>query len=183
MRDRALGVLEFARVLEYVAGLASTAAGRELVRGLVPSADEDDVRSRLAAVGQTVRFREARRDWAFPHVPETRASLRRLGKDGSVLTATGLARLGWPRAPKGCPRCRSCARVSWPTLAWRPRSGAPWTRRERFSTARAGSSGGSAPACAAHTAGWSGTWKASWPASTIATGFPRRPCRYATGAT
>ena len=94
MRDRALGVLEFGRVLEYVAGLASTAAGRELVRGLVPSADEDDVRSRLAAVGQTVRFREARRDWAFPHVPETRASLRRLGKDGSVLTATGLARLG-----------------------------------------------------------------------------------------
>ena len=94
MRDRALGVLEFARVLEYVAGLASTTAGRELVRGLAPSADEDAVRTRLAAVGQTARFRATRRDWAFPHVPETRASLRRLEKEGSVLTATGLARLG-----------------------------------------------------------------------------------------
>ena len=94
MPGRALQVLEFDRVLEYLAGLASTTAGREMVRGLRPSSDPDAVRARLDAVAETVRFLEPRSDWAFPSVPDARSTVARLEVEGSVLPAAGLARLG-----------------------------------------------------------------------------------------
>lgn len=94
MPRRSLQVLEFDRVLEYVAGFASTSAGGEAIRALRPAADPDTVRSRLAAVQETARFLETRSDWVFPAVPDARVTLGRLAVDGSVLSAAGLARLG-----------------------------------------------------------------------------------------
>ncbi len=94
MPDRALRVLEFDRVLEYVAGFASTTAGREMIRGLRPSADPGAIRARLDAVAETVRFLEPRGDWALPSIPEAGPTLARLEVEGSVLPAAGLARLG-----------------------------------------------------------------------------------------
>ena len=94
MPGRALQVLEFDRVLEFVAGLASTTAGREMVRGLRPSADPHAVRARLDAVAETVRFLEPRSDWALPSVPDARTTMARLEVEGSVLRAAGLSRLG-----------------------------------------------------------------------------------------
>ena len=94
MSGRALRVLEFDRVLEYVAGLASTTAGREMVRGLRPTSDPEAVRARLDAVAETVRFLEPRSDWALPSVPDARSAAARLEVDGSVLPAVELARLG-----------------------------------------------------------------------------------------
>ncbi|MDE2654721.1 MAG: Smr/MutS family protein [Gemmatimonadota bacterium] len=94
MPDRALQVLEFGRVLEFVAGFASTAAGREMVRGLRPSSSTNAVRARLNAVAETVRFLEPRGDWGLPAVPDARSDVARLEVEGSVLPAAGLARLG-----------------------------------------------------------------------------------------
>ena len=91
---RALRVLEFDRVLEYVAGFAATGAGRERVRGLRPSSDIGPVRARLAAVAETASFLEQRGDWALPPVPEASAAVARLEVEGTVLSASGLARLG-----------------------------------------------------------------------------------------
>ena len=94
MPDRALRVVEFDRVLEYVAGFASTTAGRELIRGLRPSADSGVARARLESVAETVRFLEPRGEWALPSIPEAGTALARLEVEGSVLPAAGLARLG-----------------------------------------------------------------------------------------
>ena len=91
---RGLQVLEFDRVLEYIAAFAATAAGKEAVRALRPATDVHAVRARLAAVAETARFLEARSDWGFPAVPEVGVTLGRLARDGSVLSAGGLAGLG-----------------------------------------------------------------------------------------
>lgn len=94
MSLRALEVLDFPTVLEYVAGFAATAAGREAVLALGPSADLERVRSRLAAVEEAAGFIEARDDWAFPGVPEAAGAIGRLAVEGSVLSAGELAALG-----------------------------------------------------------------------------------------
>ena len=91
---RALQVLEFDRVLEYIAGFATTAPAAEAIRALRPAAGQQAVRSRLAAVEETARFLEGRSDWIFPDVPDARVTLGRLSLDGSVLSPAGLARLG-----------------------------------------------------------------------------------------
>ena len=94
MGGRALRVLEFDRVLEHIAGLASTEAGRERIRGLRPAGDADEVRARLGAVAEVAGFLAERSDWAFPAVSDTRATVARLEVEGSVLSAAGAARLG-----------------------------------------------------------------------------------------
>ncbi len=94
MEGRALRVLEFDRVLEHVAGLAATEAGRERIRSLRPSGDTEVVRARLRAVAETAGFLAGRTDWTFPALSDTRATLARLEVEGSVLSAAGVARLG-----------------------------------------------------------------------------------------
>ncbi len=94
MPGRALQVLEFNRVLEHVAGFASTAAGREMIRGLRPVDDADAARARLDAVAETVRFLEPRADWGLPAVPDAANTVARLEVEGSVVPAAGLAQLG-----------------------------------------------------------------------------------------
>ncbi|MYB97326.1 MAG: hypothetical protein F4X60_02045 [Gemmatimonadetes bacterium] len=89
-----LQVLDFRKVLEYVAGFAATRAGRQAVLALRPSSDAGTVRDRLAAVDETRRFLSGRDDWVFPNVPEAGVSIGRLGVDGSVLAPEGLAVLG-----------------------------------------------------------------------------------------
>ena len=70
MSASALRVLDFGKVLEYVAGFAATRGGREAVLALRPSSEPDRVRGRLAAVDETRRFLSTRDDWVFPSVPE-----------------------------------------------------------------------------------------------------------------
>ena len=91
---RTLEVLEFDRVLDYVAGFAGTGPGAEAIRSLRPAADERTVRHRLAAVEETVRFLDGRSGWVFPDLPDARGTLGRLSLDGSVLSPAGLARVG-----------------------------------------------------------------------------------------
>ena len=91
---RALRVLEFDKVLEHVAGFASTDAGRDAVLALRPSGDPAAVRSRLEDVAEAGRFLDERRDWAFPRLPNPAAGLGRLAVEGAVLAPDELARLG-----------------------------------------------------------------------------------------
>jgi len=90
----ALRVLDFEKVLEYVAGFAATRGGREAVLALRLSSEPDRVRGRLAAVDETRRFLSTRDDWVFPSVPEAGTAIGRLGVDGSVLVPAELAALG-----------------------------------------------------------------------------------------
>ena len=94
MSGSALQVLDFRKVLEYVAGFAATRAGREAVLALEPSSEPGTVRDRLAAVDETGRFLATRDDWVFPSVPEAGIAIGRLGVDGSVLAPEELAGLG-----------------------------------------------------------------------------------------
>ena len=94
MSGSALQVLDFRKVLEYVAGFAATRAGRETVLALEPSSEPGTVRDRLAAVDETGRFLATRDDWVFPSVPEAGIAIGRLGVDGSVLAPEELAGLG-----------------------------------------------------------------------------------------
>lgn len=90
----ALHILDFPKVLEYVAGFAATPAGAEAVLALEPSARPGRVRERLAEVEETRRFLSAREEWVFPDVPEAAFAIGRLGVDGSVLAPEELAGLG-----------------------------------------------------------------------------------------
>ncbi len=94
MSGGALRVLDFAKVLEHVAGFAATRGGRKAVLALRPSSEPGRVGDRLAAVDETRRFLATRGDWAFPHVPEAGAAIGRMGVDGSVLAPEELAALG-----------------------------------------------------------------------------------------
>lgn len=94
MSTSALRVLDFWKVLEYVAGFAATRAGREAVLALEPLSKPDIIRERLTAVDETRRFLSTREDWVFPNVPETAAAIGRLGVEGSVLAPEALAGLG-----------------------------------------------------------------------------------------
>ena len=103
-RVLALQVLDFRKVLEYVAGFAATPAGREAVLALEPSVDIETVRARLAAVDEAGRFLAARHDWVFPRVLEARIAVGRLAVDGSVLAPEELAGLGGLLAAGGALR-------------------------------------------------------------------------------
>lgn len=94
MSARALQVLEFARVLEYVAGFASTRAGREAVRALTPSVDAGSIRERLSDVDEAGRFLQERADWMLPEVPDAGTAIARLAIEGSVLSPQELHAVG-----------------------------------------------------------------------------------------
>lgn len=90
----ALRILDFRRVLEYVAGFATTRGGREAVLALQPSSKPDRVRDRMTEVDEARRFLAARDDWVLPDVPEAGVAIGRLDVDGSVLAPDELAGLG-----------------------------------------------------------------------------------------
>ena len=56
MSLHALEVLEFERVLERVAGRASSEAGRRRILSLRPATDPDEVERELGRVAATIRF-------------------------------------------------------------------------------------------------------------------------------
>jgi len=81
-------------VLEYVAGFASSDAGRRAILGLEPSVDPETVQTRLTAVDETGRFLAAREAWALPGFPDAGHAIRRLAVEGSVLSPQELHAAG-----------------------------------------------------------------------------------------
>lgn len=84
MNEHALEALEFPRILDVVAGHATSEAGADAVKGLRPSASRDEVVDRLELTHEMVGWLLRENDWSPPLIPELRKPLQRLGVEGSV---------------------------------------------------------------------------------------------------
>jgi DNA mismatch repair protein MutS2 len=90
----ALEAIEFAAVLDVVAGHAAGPLGAERTRGRRPAVDRDWIRCELARVGEVaVLFRTGDGLLAEP-VPDVRPALARLRVEGSVLEGEELLQIG-----------------------------------------------------------------------------------------
>ena len=90
MNSHALNVLEFPRVLDVVAGRASSELGAERVRSLRPTTDRSWIErehSRIAAV-RTVTTSD--QGWTTVAIPNAREAIARLGVQSAVLSGTDL---------------------------------------------------------------------------------------------
>jgi len=101
MSEHALTVLEFHRVLEQVAGHATSEAGRAAVLSLRPHTDREWVERELTRVSETEAFLTARSTWAPPEIPDCLPIFERLALDGSVLEGTELHAVGVSLASGG----------------------------------------------------------------------------------
>jgi DNA mismatch repair protein MutS2 len=81
----ALQVLEFPRVLDVVAGFASSDLAKERLRALSPSGDLTSLNRELERVGALMRFTEEKPTWGMPPVPDAGSALQLLVADGAVL--------------------------------------------------------------------------------------------------
>ena len=88
MSEHALTVLDFHRVLEQVAGHATSEAGRAAVLSMRPHTDREWVERELTRVSETVAFLEARSPWSPPEIPGCLPIFERLAVEGSVLEGT-----------------------------------------------------------------------------------------------
>ncbi|MCU0621512.1 MAG: hypothetical protein MUC69_08425, partial [Gemmatimonadales bacterium] len=90
----ALETLEFAAVLEIVAGYAVGDAGKARVRGRLPTDDVASIREQLAAVGEVAALLRRGESLAAEPVPDVAGPLARLRIEGAVLEGRELAALG-----------------------------------------------------------------------------------------
>ena len=90
MNAHALGILEFSRLLAYVAGRANSAPGAAAVRALTPRSDRawiDAEQRRVAAMRGLV---ESDIGWVSEPIPELSESLKRLRIEGLAWNAIEL---------------------------------------------------------------------------------------------
>jgi len=94
LSGHALSVVEFERVLEWIAGRAFSEPGKAALRALQPSHDPAWIRRELGRVEETRRLLERTENWAPPPLPEVAGPLKRLPVEGGALAATELFDLG-----------------------------------------------------------------------------------------
>jgi len=94
MSRHALEVLEFERVLQRIAGRASSSLGRERTLSLCPRAERTAVVHEIGRVESVVRFVEERPEWAPGPVPDVREALARLAVPGAALEPSDLHGVG-----------------------------------------------------------------------------------------
>lgn len=83
MNGHALGVLEFARVLEVVAGHAGSSLGRERVLALSPTDDRPWIERERSRVSATRALIDADERWTPRRAPDLRDALARLRVEGT----------------------------------------------------------------------------------------------------
>ena len=86
----ALAVLEFPRVLERIAGYASSESGRADVLSLRPWHEPEAVDEALALADEMVGLMLRLEQWTPPPIPDAVRLLRKAGVDGAVLDAEQL---------------------------------------------------------------------------------------------
>lgn len=91
--ERALGAIEFHRVLNHVASFAATDRGRDAVLGMTPAGEACEAKARLDAVAETRRFLIRRPAWDVPPFTDPGDALRRLALEGAALAGADLARI------------------------------------------------------------------------------------------
>ncbi|MBK8249432.1 MAG: endonuclease MutS2 [Gemmatimonadetes bacterium] len=94
MNTHALSVLQFASVLDVVAGHASSSLGAEAIRGLGPTTDRGAIEQELARVTAMRAMVASDQGWSPPGIPDVRAALSRLRVEGTQLTGPELRDLG-----------------------------------------------------------------------------------------
>lgn len=90
MNRHALDALEFERVLEIVAGHATSDLGADAVRGLRPQPDPEEVADSLAHADEMVSWLLREEGWAPPLIPDLQAPLERLLVQGVIWTEAQL---------------------------------------------------------------------------------------------
>ncbi len=88
--QHALAVLEFPRVLEKIAGYASSSPGRADVLALRPWREPEAVEAALAVADEMVGLLLRLERWTLPPIPDSERVLRKAGVDGAVLDADQL---------------------------------------------------------------------------------------------
>jgi DNA mismatch repair protein MutS2 len=91
MNQHALDAVEFERVLEIIAGYATSEPGAEAVRALRPVPDGAAVAAALDEVDEMVSWLIRDESWAPPVIPDIAGPLERLAFEGSVWTVGDLA--------------------------------------------------------------------------------------------
>ena len=94
MIEHALGVLEFERVLERVAGRATSDVGRRQILELRPSYDVDEIERELERVASCMRLIDASPQWTPGPIPDLEEVLTQLAMPGAVLEPIDLFRVG-----------------------------------------------------------------------------------------
>nr|MDP2498801.1 hypothetical protein [Candidatus Palauibacterales bacterium] len=92
--EHALGSLQFHRVLELIAGEATSEVGAERVREIRPYGDVDAAREALEAADEVTAFLMGDDAWAPPPIPDVRSALDRLDVEGALLEGEELQRIG-----------------------------------------------------------------------------------------
>lgn len=94
MNAHALSVLEYFRVLDVVAGRASSSQGASRVRALVPSSNIDAIDTELGRVAAVRAIVASETGWNPPPIPAAQPALERLRVEGAGLSAANLLTLG-----------------------------------------------------------------------------------------
>ncbi|MBL8958227.1 MAG: endonuclease MutS2 [Gemmatimonadetes bacterium] len=94
MNTHALSVLQFASVLDVVAGHASSSLGAEAIRALRPATDRTAIEQELARVTAMRAMVASDQGWSPPGIPDVRHGLSRLRVEGTQLTGPELRDLG-----------------------------------------------------------------------------------------
>ena len=90
MNRHALGVLEFARVLDVVAGYAGSTLGRERVLALSPTDERPWIEREQSRVSACRALMHADARWAPERAPDLREALSRLRVEGASWNGTEL---------------------------------------------------------------------------------------------
>jgi DNA mismatch repair protein MutS2 len=93
MNTHALGVLQFASVLDVVAGHASSAQGADAVRALLPG-DPQHAEQELTQVAAIRAMLESDAGWSLPVIPDAAPALGRLRVEGTTLDGSELRAVG-----------------------------------------------------------------------------------------
>ena len=91
--DESLESIEFLRVLDLVAGMASGPLGAEMVRARRPMADAGAIHHDLSLIAELFDLRQQGEDFDAPPVPPLNAVVGRLRIEGSSLDGSELVRI------------------------------------------------------------------------------------------
>jgi len=87
-------LLEFDRVLEWVAGRAASPLARRALRARTPADDFDAVSREFERIADAILFIQEKPSWSPPAAPDVLSPLKRLAVAGSTLEAEELFRVG-----------------------------------------------------------------------------------------
>ncbi len=94
MNSHALNVLEFPRVLDVVAGRASSELGAARVRSLRPTSDRAWIEREHSRVAAVRSIAESEKGWTTVAIPNAQEAIARLSVRSAVLAGTDLLLLG-----------------------------------------------------------------------------------------